>query len=156
MMSNIPTGAVAHLGLALVLSYLLKLQPIVTVFCAILPDLIDKPLTVALNTSIEGRYIAHTLLFVAVVALAFYLWKRRYGLAALVGGLSHLLLDIAPNNTLFYPFVKHEFQRGQADFWSYLRHYFTWEVLGTEVAFVVLAALAAFLLLKLYNRHKVK
>ena len=151
MIFGVPTGAVAHIGIALVAAYLIKVNLAVTVVCAVLPDLIDKPLTAALGI-VEGRYVAHTLLFVIAVALAFALWKRQYGLAALVGGLSHLLLDIGNNLPIFYPFVSYEFHKGQADFWNYIRYYFTWQVMGMEVLFVALAALAAFLFMQLYRR----
>ena len=144
------TGLVAHVGVALIAAYLLNFNLVVTVVCALLPDLIDKPLTAALDI-MEGRYIAHTLLFVVGVALAFSLWKRRYGLAALVGGLSHLLLDIGPNNPIFYPFVRYHYHTGQTDYWNYLRNYLTWHGLGVEVMFVVFAVLAAFFFKRLYR-----
>ena len=150
MSLNIPTGLVAHVGVALIAAYLFNLNLVVAVFCALLPDLVDKPLTAALNIE-EGRYIAHTLLYVLGVALAFSLWKRRYGLAALVGGLSHLLLDLGPNNPIFYPFVRYDYHTGQADFWNYLRNYLTWDGVGVEVMIIVFAALAVFLFKRLYR-----
>ena len=149
MSLSIPTGVVAHVSVALIAAYLLNLNLVVTVVCALLPDLVDKPLTAALSIA-EGRYIAHTLLFVLGVALAFSLWKRRYGLAALVGGLSHLLLDLGPSNPILYPFVRYDYHTGRTDYWNYLRNYLTWDGLGVEVMFVVFAALAAFLFKRLY------
>jgi F0F1-type ATP synthase assembly protein I len=150
---SVPTGLVAHVGVALILAYLLNLHLVVTVVCALLPDLVDKPLTAALNI-MEGRYIAHTLLFVVGVALAFSLWKRRYGLAALVGGLSHLLLDLGPNNPIFFPFVRYDYHTGQTHYWNYLANYLTWHGLGVEVMFIVFAASTAFLLRRLYRGHR--
>jgi hypothetical protein len=144
------TGLVAHVGVALIAAYLLNLNLVVTAVCALLPDLVDKPLTAALNIA-EGRYIAHTLLFVVGVALAFSLWKRRYGLAALAGGLSHLPLDLGPNNPIFFPFVRYDYHTGQPDFWNYLRNYLTWHGLGVEVMFVVFAVFAAFFFKRLYR-----
>ena len=98
---SIPTGPVGHVGIALAVAYLLRLNLAVTLLCAILPDLVDKPLTALLWIS-EGRYIAHTLLFVFLVSIAFFLWKRAYGLAALVGGISHLLLDSGSSPSWFW------------------------------------------------------
>lgn len=90
---------------------LLKPELIVTGFCFLLPDLVDKSLW-ALGVG-NGRYVAHTLLFVFLVAFAFSLKKRVYGLMTLCAGIVHLLLDL-PNRGFvpwFYPFVTYDFPR---------------------------------------------
>ncbi len=103
-------GPVGHLGIPLPVSRLLKLNMVVTGLCALLPDLVDKPLW-ALGIVCYGRYAAHTLLFVFLVAIVFSLRKRAYGLSALLGGMSHLLLDAVGGGFVpwFYPFVKYNF-----------------------------------------------
>lgn len=69
-------------------------------FGAILPDLIDKPLGYLLFTDITGfgRIYAHSLLFIAALALlglGLYLFNRKKiaVLCVAVGALSHQLLD---------------------------------------------------------------
>jgi hypothetical protein len=79
-----------------------------TAFSFLLPDLIDKPLWV-LGVFSDGRNIGHTLLLVSLVALAFSLKKRVYGLFALCGGISHLLLDTSGYIPWFYPFKGYDF-----------------------------------------------
>jgi len=80
----------------------------VTAFSFLLPDLIDKPLWM-LGVFSDGRNIGHTLLLVFLVALAFSLKKRVYGLFALCGGISHLLLDTSGYLPWFYPFKGYDF-----------------------------------------------
>lgn len=100
---------------------LLKPPVTVTVFCYLLPDLVDKPLWV-LGIGC-GRYIAHTLLFVFLVSLAFSLKKRVYGLFALSGGMLHLLLDLGWFVPWFYPFVRYDFPQLEfADSFRWSRH----------------------------------
>jgi len=86
---------------------LLKPPVTVTVLCFLLPDLVDKPLW-ALGVGC-GRYVAHTLLFVFLVSLAFALKKRAYGVFALFGGMLHLLTDIGWFIPWLYPFVRYDF-----------------------------------------------
>ena len=89
---------------------LLKPQLLVTGFCFLLPDLIDKPLW-GLGVISDGRYIGHTLLMVFLVAVVFGMAKRKYGLLALCGGMSHLLFDTGGHsfNPWFYPFKRYDF-----------------------------------------------
>jgi hypothetical protein len=80
----------------------------VTSSAFLLPDLIDKPLYI-LGLITDGRFIGHTLLLVFLVALAFTLKKRVYGLFALCGGMLHLSLDITGFMPWFYPFKSYNF-----------------------------------------------
>ena len=103
------SGPVIHIGVALVLAIVFRLNPLLTIFCAILPDLVDKPLAAF---GIGGiRYIGHTLLFTAVVSTGLFLWKRKYGAAALVGFVSHLILDLNFMIPWFYPFQDYNFSK---------------------------------------------
>ncbi len=77
---HLPTGPVGHIGISLALALVLRLNPVVTVFCALLPDIVDKPLA-AMDIG-GGRYVAHSLLFVGLVSAAFALWKWKFGLAS--------------------------------------------------------------------------
>jgi hypothetical protein len=79
----------------------------VTSLAFLLPDLIDKPLFV-LGVISDGRYIGHTLLLVFLVALAFTLQKRVYGLFAVCAGMLHLLLDTRGLVPWFYPFKNYD------------------------------------------------
>ena len=79
-----------------------------TAFAFLLPDLIDKPLWI-LGVISDGRYIGHTLLVAFLVALVFSLKKRVYGLFAICGWISHLLLDIRGFVPWFYPFKSYDF-----------------------------------------------
>lgn len=76
-------------------------------FCFLLPDLMDKPAWV-LGVISDGRYIGHTLLNVFLVAVAFSMVKRSYGLLALCGGIAHLMTDLG-GTPLFYPFKRYDF-----------------------------------------------
>jgi uncharacterized membrane-anchored protein len=107
-------GPLAHLGIPLPVARLLKLNLVVTGLCALLPDLVDKPLS-ALGIG-NGRYVAHTLLFVLLAAIAFSLKNRRYGLSALLVGILHLALDSRGFVPWFYPFVTYEFPREEFSF----------------------------------------
>ncbi len=80
----------------------------VTAFAFLVPDLIDKPLWI-LGAISDGRFIGHTLVVAAVVALAFSLKKRVYGLFAICGSILHLLLDIRGFVPWFYPFKDYNF-----------------------------------------------
>jgi len=86
---------------------LLKPELAIVGFCYLLPDIVDKPLW-ALGIGC-GRYVAHTLLFVFLVSIAFSLKKRAYGLFALFGGVFHLLMDVGWFVPWFYPFVRYDF-----------------------------------------------
>lgn len=105
-------GPLGHLGITLGAAHIsnraprLKLNLWVVAFAALLPDLVDKPLYL-LGIG-DGRYVGHTLLFVCVVAAAFSLKNKIYGLSLLFGAVLHLLFDWGGLPWL-YPFVSHDF-----------------------------------------------
>ena len=116
----------------------------VTAFSFLLPDLIDKPLWV-LGVISDGRYIGHTLLLAFLVALAFALKKRAYGLFAVCGGISHLLLDTSGFMPWFYPFKRYDFPN--VDYHGIVTWYNVAETL-LEMAFVVIVvSVVVFLIL---------
>lgn len=146
------SGPVVHIGVSLVLAYLFRLNRLVTIFCGILPDMVDKSLQVFEIGG--GRYVGHTLLFVGVVALAFFLWKRKYGLAALVGGLSHLVLDLNALVPWFYPFKEYDFYDEGIYLTQYLREYISISGLGVDLAIAALLGSVGLLCLWLYRRYR--
>jgi len=86
---------------------------------ALLPDIIDKPLGhIFLREELSsGRTIAHSLLFLVVIALAgwlvYRLQHRNWLLVVSAGSLAHLVLDqiwLMPQ-TLFWPFMSATFQK---------------------------------------------
>jgi hypothetical protein len=116
------------------LAGVLKPELAVTVICFLLPDLLDKPLWM-LGIGM-GRFVGHTLLFVFLVAFAFFLRKRTYGLFALVGGMLHLLSDAGTFMPWLYPFVKYDVP--QLEFWGIFKWYWV-AVLFVQLAVVILA-----------------
>ncbi len=126
----------------------LKAELVVTGFCFLLPDLLDKPLWL-LGISC-GRFVGHTLLFVFLVAFVFFLRKRKYGLFALMGGMLHLLSDLGWFMPWFYPFVKYDFP--QLEF----KDAFTWyQVAGlfVQLALVVSAVSLVIMAVSLTRWH---
>jgi len=146
---NEPSGPVIHIGVSAVLAILFRLNPVITVFCGVLPDLIDKPLAV-LGIG-GGRYIGHTLLIAVLVVAAFFLWKRRYGLAALTGLMSHLLLDLNALVPWFYPFRKYNFNSTKLDIVDWAKDYLHFSRSGYELIIIALVGLAAFICRWLYQ-----
>ena len=145
------SGPAIHIGVSSALALLFKLNPVVTVFCGILPDLVDKPLA-ALGVG-GGRYIGHTLLFAMLVALAFSIWKKKYGLAALTGLMSHLLLDLNALVPWFYPFKDYNFSDERFSFVEWFKNYLTFSEVGWELIIVVMVILVAFIYRWLYRRY---
>jgi hypothetical protein len=100
--------ALFHISAALIFLELLRrsygrsYSPLLAAVCAVLPDLVDKPLS--FFELGPGRGYAHTLAFAgAVVLLAWALGGGdRVGTAA-VGVLAHLLLDLMYLPPLFFP-----------------------------------------------------
>lgn len=137
------SGPVIHVGISLALAFLFRLNPVVTVFCGILPDMVDKPLA-ALGIG-GGRYIGHTLLLAAVVIAAFFLWKRKYGLAALTGLTSHFLLDLRAFIPWFYPFKDYHFSDERFSFARWLENYLDFSQWGYELIIVAFVGLIAFI-----------
>jgi F0F1-type ATP synthase assembly protein I len=113
---------------------LLRPEAAVTAFSFLLPDLIDKPLWV-LGVFSDGRNLGHTLLLMFLVAFAFSLKKRVYGLFAVCGGISHLLLDTSGFMPWFYPFKGYDFPN--VDYHGIVTWYNVAETL-LEMAFVVI------------------
>ncbi|MCP4609544.1 MAG: metal-dependent hydrolase [Planctomycetes bacterium] len=149
---EIPSGPVGHIGIAFVLSIVLRLNVFVTTLCAILPDLVDKPMDIFLETG--GRYIGHTLLFVFLVTAVFFLWRRRYGWAALVGGLSHLVIDRFDSTGFvpwFFPFRNYDFSSYSFNWSNFYERYFSVSGLGEEIIWVVVIGVVALLSLWLYR-----
>ena len=115
-----------------------------TAFSFLLPDLIDKPLWV-LGVFSDGRNIGHTLLLVFLVAFAFSFKKRAYGLFAVCGGISHLLLDTSALIPWFYPFKGYDLP--DVDYHGIVTWYNVAETL-LEMALVVIAvSVVVFLIL---------
>ena len=141
-------GPLGHLGIPLPVAHLLKLNLAVTGLCALLPDLVDKPLYLMSVTSCS-RYAAHTLLFVLLVAVAFSLKGRLLGLSALFGGMLHLILDSGYFVPWFYPFVRYDFPESDVGVSEYLRRLLTFHLWSSELIWVTLVCLAALLLIRL-------
>lgn len=122
---------------------LLRPELAVAAFSFILPDLVDKSLWV-LGIFNEGRNIGHTLFTTLLVAFAFSLKKRVYGLVAICGGMAHLLSDRSGLVPWLYPFKTYEF--GSADW----RDILTLQCLAVtllEMAVVAIVISAAVLLI---------
>ncbi|MBI2853785.1 MAG: metal-dependent hydrolase [Chloroflexi bacterium] len=93
---------------------------------AMLPDIIDKPVGLALfaQTLSNGRIFAHTLLFLVVVASVGFLTFRKTGntgvLALALGTGAHLILDemwLMPG-TLAWPFLGFAFSKIEVSGWT--------------------------------------
>ncbi len=102
---------------------------------ALLPDLIDKPLSLVLG--VGGRAMAHTLLFVLGLILLFLLLRTQAAsphrsaiwtaifLALAIGSSTHLILDrmwMQPE-ILFWPFLGMAFPLDSFDFFNFLEGY---------------------------------
>jgi hypothetical protein len=145
------SGPVIHIGISVAFALVFRLNLIVTILCGILPDLIDKPLAV-LGIG-GGRYIGHTLLFALLVVVAFLLWKRKFGLAALLGFGSHLLLDLNSLVPWFYPFRGYQFLSTKLSFSEWLKTYLSFSEFGTELMVVAIIASVLLLGLWLYRKY---
>jgi hypothetical protein len=146
------SGPVIHLGISAALALLFRLNLFVAMFCGILPDLVDKPLSL-LGIG-GGRYVGHTLLFSVLVVAAFLFWKRKYGLAALLGLTSHLLLDLNSLVPWFYPFKHYNFLSNKLSISEWLKHYLTFSQFGLELIIVALIISVLFLGWWVYRRYK--
>jgi hypothetical protein len=122
---------------------MLRPELAVAAFSFLLPDLVDKTLWV-LGVLPNGRNIGHTLFTAFLVALAFSLKKRVYGLVAVCGGMAHLLSDRSALVPWFYPFKTYDFPSN--DWHGVL----TWRCLAETLlqgAIVAIAVSAAVLLI---------
>jgi hypothetical protein len=152
MIINELTGPVIHIGVPGVAAALLRLNPLVAIFCGILPDMVDKPL--AMMGVGGGRFIGHTLLFAVVVVAAFLLWKRKYGLAALTGLASHFLLDLNSLIPWFYPFKQYNLLGTKLNVLDWLKGYLSFSHVGVESIIVIAVCFVALVCWWLYRRHK--
>lgn len=132
-----------HLGLTLALVAWPLKRPLpmrvdyrVLLAGALLPDLIDKPLSLVLG--VGGRAMAHTLLFVLGLILLFLLLLRTQAtsprrsaiwtaifLALAIGSSTHLILDrmwMQPE-ILFWPFLGLAFPLDPFDLFNFLEGY---------------------------------
>jgi hypothetical protein len=153
---NHVSGPVGHLCIPAALAYLCKLNILLAAICGILPDLIDKPLSVF---SIGGgRFIGHTLLFAVIVIILFTIWKRKFGLAAFIGLATHLIIDIGALVPWFYPFKQYDFYKGGLDPGNWLKSYFTLNHVGYEIAVVavIFVVLVGIWILRRYLHRKKK
>ena len=142
------------------MAHVLKLNLLVVFVCALLPDLVDKPLW-ALGIG-APRYVAHTVLFMLVVAVALFLWRRAYGLAAVLGCGSHLFLDwVAPGAQIpwAYPFVSYGFPEREVDpsaffpnLFESIETYFLLDI-GRQLIWVAAACAAVLLVLGLRRAY---
>jgi hypothetical protein len=153
MSLNELTGPVIHVGVSASLALVFRLNPAVTIFCGILPDLVDKPLAV-LGIG-GGRYIGHTLLFAGVMIILFTVWKKKYGLAALIGLTSHLLLDLNAFIPWFYPFKEYRFYTTKLSIIDWLKGYLTSSEFAWELIIVVVVILIIFVGRWLYKRYTI-
>ena len=149
-----PTGPIAHAGFSYIVAYAFRLNPVVTVFCGLLPDLVDKPLSM-LGTG-GGRFFGHSLLFVIIITAIFFFWRRRYALAALAGFATHLLLDLNALIPWFYPFKSYTFYSSELDFSAWLRGYLSFSQAGFELVLVVVVFLLVYFGFHLYRRYSHK
>ncbi|MHA1195664.1 MAG: metal-dependent hydrolase [Promethearchaeota archaeon] len=116
-----------HLAIPLILFEIPKVQErfninrLALIIGSILPDLIDKPLSILGLGS--GRGYAHTLLFVGVVYIITLLVSKKNWMVSnglLIGLGFHLVMDL-PEVPLFYPFVYYDFIyiKTPVEFWFY-------------------------------------
>ncbi|TFH28722.1 MAG: metal-dependent hydrolase [Promethearchaeota archaeon] len=85
---------------------------------ALLPDIIDKPLSLLFSTIFSGRGIAHApLLWIFILTVLFFLQLNRSILFSVGFGVGcHILLDI-PYIPIFWPFRKYELLHSSLEDW---------------------------------------
>ena len=96
-----------------------KFQRFWLILGSILPDLIDKPISLITKT-ISGRGIAHTPIFIFFLCfLIFFITRNKWiSLSLGFGMIFHLLLDI-PIVPWFWPFIPLESYNYGLDSWIY-------------------------------------
>jgi len=145
----------AHVGLTLAFSRLLHHVNLAALALgSMLPDIIDKPLgLIAFGSPNMGRTIAHTLLFLLLLAaLSFY--TRDIRLISITWGvLAHLILDSMWNSPeiLFWPLLGPFPERPILDTLSYIEMLLA----GLKNPGILIPELAgfAYLLLFVYSRR---
>jgi hypothetical protein len=148
------TGPILHFGVSAGLAFVFKLNPVITIICGLLPDMLDAPLA-AFGIG-GGRYIGHTLLFAAVVVGLFFLWRRRYGYAAFAGLASHLILDLNGFVPWLYPFKNYVFPDKKLSFYEWFKNYLDLTHAGYELLVIVILGIVIFIGWWLYKRHTQK
>lgn len=98
--------AVAYLCYTLSTRWRLNAPPdglavVVLAFGAVVPDLVDKPLSWYAGALPTGRTLAHSLVFLIPLCIGLYLLARRYdrgelSIAFAIGSISHALVDALP------------------------------------------------------------
>lgn len=88
---------------------------------AILPDLVDKPLSILFPTIFSGRGIAHApFIIVIFCGILYFLAKRKDMVISLgIGMIFHLLLDLPGNIPWFWPFVEYPILPADIDSYFY-------------------------------------
>jgi len=96
-----------------------KIQRFWLMLGSVLPDLIDKPISL-ITKSISGRGIAHTPIFVIFLFFLIYILTRNKWLSLSLGFgmVFHLLLDI-PEVPWFWPIIPLESYEYSLDSWIY-------------------------------------
>jgi hypothetical protein len=151
MQINWPTGPIAHAGFSYIVAYIFRLNPVVTVFCGLLPDLVDKPLLM-IGTG-GGRFFGHSLLFGIINTSLFLVWRRRYAPAALAGFATHLLLDLNALIPWFYPFKSYAVYSRDLDFSAWVKDYLSFSQAGFELVLVVFVFVVVYIGFYLYHRY---
>ena len=128
------SGPLIHIGLSAFFAIILRLNIPIAVFCSILPDLVDKPLAICGIGG--GRYVGHTPLFLIVVTGLFFLWNNEYGFSALIGLMSHLILDISGFIPWFYPFKDYKFINRTFYVNQWIKYYMNFSQFGKELLVV--------------------
>ena len=143
------SGPAIHIGVALAVALLFRLNLVIAIFCGILPDLVDKSL--AIFGIGGGRYVGHSLIFTFVVLLVFYLWKRRFGFSAIVGLGTHLILDLDGLIPWFYPFVNYNFTSYKFDITMWMEQYLNFSKMGIELIVLACAICGALFIRWIYQ-----
>ena len=92
-------------------------------------------------------------MFAILVSVAFSIWKRKYGLAALFGLASHLLLDLNGLVPWFYPFKDYNFYDEGFHLAGWIKYYLAFSQLGYEFIIAALVGLVAITCRFLYKRY---
>ena len=88
---------------------------------ALLPDLIDKPLSMLFPTIFSGRGIAHAPFVILIFWGILYLVVKRKGIVISlgIGIIFHILLDLPGNIPWFWPFIEYPILPADIDSYFY-------------------------------------